>query len=97
MKRLRLLVTFALLFSGLGFSVRAAPSAPQATYQLVQSYIGPGGSSSVGIYTLSSSIGQPAAGEVRAGIYTLGSGFWGGGVIVPAIRLSLLYLPLVVK
>ncbi len=97
MKRLWLLVMFALVLSSLGVSVRAAPSAPQATYELVKSYIGPGGSGSAGIYTISSSIGQPAAGEVSAGIYTLGGGFWGGGVSVPAVGNYRVYLPLVLK
>ncbi len=97
MKRLWLLVAFALLLSSLGVSVRAAPSAPQATYELVKSYIGPGGSGSAGIYQISSSIGQPAAGEVSAGIYTLGGGFWGGGILVSAGGNHFLYLPLVRK
>jgi hypothetical protein len=97
MKRLVLLVTFALLLSSLGTSVHTAPSAPHATYELVKSYIGPSGSGSAGIYDLSSSIGQPAAGEVSAGIYTLGGGFWGGGVIVPVETRYALFLPLVLK
>jgi hypothetical protein len=92
MKRLLLLITFALLLSSLGNSVYAAP---HATYELVKSSIGPGGSGSAGVYDMSSSIGQPAAGEVSAGIYTLGGGFWGGGVIVPAIGNYSIYLPLV--
>jgi hypothetical protein len=95
MKRLWLLVTFVLVLSSLGISVRAAPLAPHATYELVKSYIGSGGSGSAGIYDLSSSIGQPDAGEVSAGIYTLGGGFWGGGVIVPAVSHYTVYLPLV--
>ena len=97
MKRLLLLVALVLMLSSLGVSVRAAPSAPQATYELVKSYIGPGGSGSAGIYSISSSIGQPAAGEVSTGIYTLGGGFWGGGVIVPAVSHYTVYLPLIKK
>jgi hypothetical protein len=73
-------------------------AAPQATYELVQSYTGPGGRGSAGIYNLSSSIGQPAAGEVSAGSYTFGGGFWGGGVIVPVASISYaVYLPLVLR
>lgn len=75
----------------------APPTAPQATYELVQSYTGPGGSGSAGIYDISSSIGQPAAGEVSAGSYTLGGGFWGGGVIVPVQNSFTIYLPLVLR
>ncbi len=96
MNRLLLLVAFALLLSSLGTGVRAAPSAPQATYELVKSYVGPGGSLSAGIYTLSSSIGQPAAGEVSAGIYTLGGGFWGGGQLHSALIYSV-YLPVTLR
>ena len=95
MKRLWLLVTFVLVLSSLGISVRAAPLAPHATYELVKSYVGSGGSGSAGIYDISSSIGQPDAGEVSAGIYTLGGGFWGGGIIVPAVNHYTVYLPLV--
>jgi hypothetical protein len=79
---------------GLASSVRAAP---QATYTLVQSYSGPGGSGSAGIYIIASSIGQPTAGEVSAGSYTFGGGFWGGGVIVPVQNHFDVFLPLVLK
>jgi hypothetical protein len=75
----------------------SASAAPQATYELVKSSIGPGGSGNAGIYTMSSSVGQPAAGEVSAGIYTLGGGFWGGGVIVPARSNYTVFLPLVLR
>ena len=98
MKRIYLLIfSVGLLLAG---SVRLTPTAraaPQATYELVQSYTGPGGSGSAGIYSISSSIGQPAAGEVSAGSYNLGGGFWGGGVIVPAKTDYRVYLPLVLK
>jgi len=97
MKRLWLLVTFVLVLSSLGISVRAAPLAPHATYELVKSYVGSGGSGSAGIYDISSSIGQPDAGEVSAGIYTLGGGFWGGGVVIPAIGSYNVYLSLILK
>jgi hypothetical protein len=88
----------SLLLVGLPLFTSATRAAPQATYELVKSYIGPGGSGSAGIYDISSSIGQPAAGEVSAGSYTLGGGFWGGGVIVPVANSSYtVYLPLVLK
>jgi hypothetical protein len=74
-----------------------ASARPNATYELVKSSIGPGGSGSAGIYAVSSSIGQPAAGEVSAGIYTLGGGFWGGGVLVPVASRYAVYLPLVLR
>ena len=82
---------------GSGSRLSAEPAAPQATYELVKSYSGPGGSGSAGIYAVSSSIGQPAAGEVSAGSYTLGGGFWGGGVLVPVQNSFSIYLPLMLK
>jgi len=36
--------------------------------------------SSGGNYSLGGTIGQPSAGQIGVGGYTLGSGFWGGGV-----------------
>ncbi len=92
-----LIALLALLSSFLLISSSAVRAAPQATYELVQSYSGPSGSGSAGIYSISSSIGQTAAGEVSAGIYTLGGGFWGGGVVVPAASSHAVYLPLVMK
>jgi hypothetical protein len=74
-----------------------AQAQPSATYQLVQTNIGPGQAGSSGAYHLSSSVGQPDAGEVSAGSYTLGGGFWGGGVIVVVAEPSYLYLPLLVR
>jgi hypothetical protein len=98
MKRIYLFIFIVgLLLVG---SVRLTPTAhagAQATYELVKSSIGPGGSGNAGIYDLSSSIGQPAAGEVSAGIYTLGAGFWGGGIIVPIQNSYVLFLPLLLK
>lgn len=95
MKRanLYLVLIAAVLLSLIGLA-SSARAAPQATYTLVQSYIGPSGSGSAGIYSISSSIGQPAAGEVSAGSYTLGGGFWGGGVIVPVQNHFEVFLPL---
>lgn len=86
-----------LLVAGSLWWASTARAAPQATYELVKSNVGPGGSGSNGAYSLSSSIGQPDAGEVSAGIYTLGGGFWGGGVIVSVATRYNVYLPLVIK
>jgi hypothetical protein len=92
-----LIVVVGLLLAGSLWWTSTARAEPQASYQLVKSNVGPGGSGSSGAYALASSIGQPDAGEVRAGIYTLGGGFWGGGRIVSvAIRYNV-YLPLVIK
>lgn len=95
MKGIYLLIIASLLLTGGTAPTSAAPAQPRATYELVKSSIGPGGSGGAGLYTLSSSIGQPDAGEVSAGIYTLGGGFWGGGIIVPAMGRYDIYLPLV--
>ena len=98
MKRINLyLVMIAVVLTAFSALTSSARAAPQATYELVKSSIGPGGSGAAGIYEVSSSIGQPAAGEVSAGIYTIGGGFWGGGVIVPAASQHFVYLPLVLK
>jgi hypothetical protein len=48
--------------------------------------------SSGGSYLLSGSIGQPDAGSMSGGSYTINSGFWGGASINYTI-----YLPLVLK
>jgi hypothetical protein len=98
MKRLNLyLVTITVVLISLMALASSARAAPHATYELVKSSIGPGDSGSAGSYDLSSSIGQPAAGEVSAGIYTLGGGFWGGGVIVSVGGSYTVYLPLVLR
>lgn len=92
--RMQLALLLVLLFIGLQAN-EAAQAAPHATYAWVQNASVPGGRGSAGIYDLSSSIGQPAAGEVSAGIYTFGGGFWGGGVIVPVQNHFEVFLPLV--
>ncbi|HSD82912.1 MAG TPA: hypothetical protein VLG46_03590 [Anaerolineae bacterium] len=97
MKGIYLLIIASLLLAGGTAPTSAAPAQPQATYELVKGAIGPGGKGSTGPYDLSSSIGQPVAGEVSAGSYTLGTGFWGGGIIVPANGIYNIYLPLVLR
>jgi hypothetical protein len=47
-----------------------------------------------GGYSLAGTVGQPDAGLLADGDYTLGGGFWGGGGVVAARRL---YLPLVLR
>jgi hypothetical protein len=48
-----------------------------------------------GAHTLGGTIGQPDAGLLRGGEYTLGGGFWGGGEI-PTVAYRT-YLPLVLR
>lgn len=43
-----------------------------------------GGESAGGNYAVSSTVGQANADELAGGVYTLGSGFWGGGQRVVA-------------
>ena len=47
-----------------------------------------------GVYSQGGTAGQPDAGLLVGGDYTLGGGFWGGGVL--AVRYSN-YLPLVLR
>jgi hypothetical protein len=53
------------------------------------------GTSSGGPYMLSGTIGQPDAGELSGGSYTLGGGFWYGGAA--AAEKHKIYLPIILK
>lgn len=58
---------------------------------------GGGGLSSGGAYTLSGTIGQPAAGTMAGGDFTLAGGFWpgaSGDVVTPA---QTVYLPVILR
>jgi len=57
---------------------------------------GGGGTSSGALYTLSGPLGQPDAGGMSGGGYTLTGGFWGGVAPQPAPKHHL-YLPLIRK
>ena len=61
-------------------------------YEVSQWSISGGGQVAVGNYVLDDTSGQPAAGELSAGTYTIGGGFWGGGTAKSASRLSYLSL-----
>jgi hypothetical protein len=50
--------------------------------------------SSGGNYELGGTIGQPDAGVLTGGDYTLGGGFWGGGAVAAEYNV---YLPLILK
>ncbi len=52
-------------------------------------------SSAGGAYSLGGTAGQPEPGVLSGGAYTLGEGFWRGGV--PNIVRFNIYLPVVVK
>jgi hypothetical protein len=55
---------------------------------------GGGGRGSGGPYTIVGTIGQPEAGMLTGGGYTLGGGFWGGGAVARGFRV---YLPLTLR
>jgi hypothetical protein len=56
---------------------------------------GGGGSSSGGIFDLTGTAGQPDAGVMSGGDFTLAGGFWGGGV--ETITQLQLFLPVIVR
>jgi hypothetical protein len=66
-------------------------------YDLSWSTVDGGGGtfSTGGDYSLGGTIGQPDAGLLTGGVYTLGGGFWGGGAAAaPGNRI---FLPLVMR
>ena len=72
-----------------------SPSAPhEATYSLTWSTVDGGGEmySVGGAYSLGSTVGQPDAGVLEGGDYSLVGGFWGG-----ASAVQRLYLPLLLR
>src|SRR5262245_15979631 len=77
------------LFVALGFSIIAA-SAPGQSYSIDWYTIDAGGGSSTGgVYAVSGTIGQPDAGAMNGGSYSLVGGFWGiiGSIQTPGAPL----------
>lgn len=66
-------------------------------YDLSWSSVDGGGAtfSTGAAYTLGGASGQPDAGVLLGGAYTLGGGFWGGGALARVAYES--YLPLVLR
>jgi hypothetical protein len=66
-------------------------------YDLSWSTVDSGGEtfSTGGVYTLGGTAGQPDAGLLMGGSYTLGGGFWGGGAVT--LPKYTVYLPLVLR
>ena len=87
-----LLVTIVLLLP-----VTVALAQSGGGYDLSWSSVDGGGYtfSSGGAYTLGGTVGQPDAGLLSGGNYTLGGGFWGGGAAA-AMEYEI-YLPLVLR
>ena len=76
MKRILLLVVCA-------FTLIFAPVAFSQTYSIDWFTIdGGGGTSTGGVYSVSGTIGQPDAGVMSGGNYTLQGGFWGVAVAI---------------
>ncbi len=99
MKRLMILIPIVLVLL-IGISTANAqrnndPSSPQSgSYDLSWYTIDGGGAtfSTGGGYSLGGTIGQPDAGSMSGGLYTINGGFWGGASINYNI-----YLPLTLK
>ncbi len=96
MKRYWLLFIALLILAAAVSSVWAAPA---ASYEITWYTIDGGGgtlSGSGGIgysaYTLDGTVGQPDAGVLTGGGYTLDGGYWSGSVTVYRV-----YLPLILK
>ena len=87
-----LLVTIVLLLP-----VTVALAQSGGGYDLSWSSVDGGGYtfSSGGAYILGGTVGQPDAGLLSGGNYTLGGGFWGGGAAA-AMEYEI-YLPLVLR
>jgi hypothetical protein len=73
------------------FATAAALDSPEADWFTVD---GGGASVTAGDLTLAGTIGQPDAGLLTGGAYSLGGGFWGGGALVADYAI---YLPLVMR
>lgn len=90
------LAMLLLLTASASAGLSGAVAAPNASYTLAWWTVDGGGASSVtaGKYTLGGTAGQPDAGVLGGGTYTLGGGFWGGGAVVVK---HYTYLPLVLR
>jgi hypothetical protein len=80
LEKSRAMKTLFLLFGLL----LATVSAPAQSYSINWSTVdGGGGTSTGGVYSVSSTIGQPDAGKLSGGNYTVDGGFWG---VVAAVQ-----------
>ncbi len=101
MRRTTVLLTLVgLLLLGVASQARDVPPAAASDgYTLTWWTVDGGGDTDLGTtsegYSLGSSIGQPDAGFLDSGTYTLGGGFWAGGKVEAAPDYEI-YLPLVV-
>lgn len=84
----------ALLLPGAG----AGAQSPEQGYTLSWWTVDGGGAtfSTGGGYALGGTAGQPDPGVLSDGSYTLGGGFWGGGVPTSGLRYGI-FLPVVLR
>ncbi|MCP5099198.1 MAG: hypothetical protein GY943_26900 [Chloroflexi bacterium] len=65
-------------------------------YQLTGSVVA-GGTTTAGSYQTDAAIGQATIALNTTGPYELGSGFWGGGLVVRGIEELQIFLPLILR
>jgi hypothetical protein len=83
-------VSFVLLF---GAGNGAGAQSQSNDYELTGSVVASGSAISGGAYTVDGAVGQPDTGTLSGGDYSLGGGFFGGGVITGGSKQAV-YLPL---
>jgi hypothetical protein len=89
-----LLLALALAPGLAALAQEAGPALPDAPYTLNPWTVdGGGGTSTGGLFGLSGTAGQPDAGSLTGGIYTLVGGFWGGARSINTAT----YLPLIMR
>jgi hypothetical protein len=93
-----LVVAASLLLAAAPQAQRTALAQTGGPYGLTWSTIDAGGYtfSAGGEYTLGGTVGQPDAGLLTGGDFTLGGGFWAGGALPPAEGYEI-YLPVVLR
>ena len=85
-----------LLITGVVLTALRVVRAETRTFTLPWSVIGSGGmGGSAGAYTIHSTLGQPVAGGVAGGNYSLTSGFW--TKIIESITEFFSFLPLILR
>jgi hypothetical protein len=90
MRRLTISLALVVLLLAMTWSARAVDGFDLSWWTVD----GGGGSATGDTYTLTGTAGQPDAGALTSGQYTLGGGFWGGGALTRGYDL---FLPLILK
>ncbi len=87
-----LLLVFAMGLAG----NHLAQAQPGDLYDMTGS-VGAGGMASAGNYQTDVVIGQAAIASHAVSPYQLGSGFWGGGLVVQGIEEQFIFLPIILR